>query len=222
MTAYSNFVKDFPTRCRDILKDYKAQAQQTGHEVTLTLTIASAAFVIPFERLNPSAADHLAADRHRECVKKMGKLLGRHFASWAPGASWRQGPLIAGSAVRGKDVEQWLDATTLQPIDPARNVGSVLVLLRNSLAHGNLYSYPSGSSASDSKPITELIFLAKRRHPESDELLDEYNMIVVNPADFLAFLELWIAFLDELDLPEQPTQHAYIQLPTYTPAIAAP
>ncbi len=51
MTAYKNFIKDFPERCRDILERYESDALSGGREVTLTLAMAASGFVVPYERL---------------------------------------------------------------------------------------------------------------------------------------------------------------------------
>ena len=53
MTAYKNFVQDFPTRCCDMLKDYEREALLSGREVTLTLAMAASGLIVPFERLRP-------------------------------------------------------------------------------------------------------------------------------------------------------------------------
>src|SRR5215469_18571837 len=53
MTAYRNFVEDFPRRCRDILKVAGKPALSRGREVTLNLVIASAGLLVPYERVKP-------------------------------------------------------------------------------------------------------------------------------------------------------------------------
>jgi hypothetical protein len=218
MTAYANFVQDMPSRCLFILDDYEARAAQTGLEVTLTLAIASLAFVVPFERLCPSSKDHVAPDRYDRCVKEMGRLLGRSFSSWVAGHTWKHLPPIAGEKVRGVQVEQWLDLSALRPI--TGNVGWALARLRNSLAHGNIFSYPSAAPLSrrvPDVPITRLVFLAKCREKTTRQLLDGYDTIVVSPSDFLSFLRSWTKFLlDDLRLPEEPIQGTFHELPAFS------
>lgn len=212
MTAYANFVQDFPKRCLEILSGYESTARMTNREVTLTLAIASSAFVVPFERLNPSNPDHVADDRWQSCVKKMGQLMNRAFLSWAPGKSWAFASSVPGSLIRAKHVEEWLGAHTPSPIDAGRNVGTVLTHIRNALAHGNIFTYPSGPKP---EPIAELLFLSKRRHPSTGDLLDEYNVLQSTPEDFLWLVKEWIHFLEGLPIPREPTQVSFIELPVY-------
>ena len=66
MTVYRSIAADFPLRCRDLLAIIEETAYARDREVTLLLAIATAAFVIPYERLRPRGANndrHPAADR---------------------------------------------------------------------------------------------------------------------------------------------------------------
>lgn len=51
MTAYKNFVQDFPTRCKDVLELAESRTNHQVREVTLLLVVASAAIIVPYERL---------------------------------------------------------------------------------------------------------------------------------------------------------------------------
>jgi hypothetical protein len=70
MSSYSNFIKDFPSRCLDILKKYEKYAITHNREVTLMLAIATAGFVIPFERLRPPKEDPDQPSRDRDKFPK--------------------------------------------------------------------------------------------------------------------------------------------------------
>ncbi|MDZ4159342.1 MAG: hypothetical protein U1B80_06080, partial [Anaerolineaceae bacterium] len=89
MTSYTNFIEDFPSRCLNILNDYEESAQLRGREVTLSLAIATVALVIPYERLQPSATDHIALDRYEICVNALKELLKKSFRDFADGLSWK-------------------------------------------------------------------------------------------------------------------------------------
>jgi hypothetical protein len=46
MTDYSDFIRDFPTRCGEVLSIYYDQAQAKSREVTLLIMTATAAFLV--------------------------------------------------------------------------------------------------------------------------------------------------------------------------------
>lgn len=196
MTAYRNFVQDFPLRCLDILASYERHARLSDREVTLSLAIASAALVVPFERLRPSAADHIAPDRSKPLVKQLGRILGLPFSDWA-GQGWYEHSISA-SRVRGRTVEDWLPDGSLQPIGPDRKVDSVLTVIRNALSHGNIFT-----SASANRQISQLVFLSKPRDS------DEFSIVAASPREFVRFLHKWVECLSQLRLPEEPVQSAH-------------
>jgi hypothetical protein len=139
MTAYKDFVSDFPKRCLELLEQHKAPAKLEDKEVTLSLALASCARLIPFERLCPSNPNHVASDRKRDSVSTLGRLLGESSASWPGLESWRQlGPLNA-AAIRGRAVEEWFDPTSVELLSNDKTVGSALSVLRNALAHGTSF-----------------------------------------------------------------------------------
>lgn len=216
MTSYVNFVQDFPTRCIDILQDYEERATLHGREVTLSITIATSALIIPFERLRPSATDHIASDRYRECVSSLRQLLKRPFQSWANGSSWAFHPLIPGPLLRDSDhVEQWLGSFAPSPLAPSQTVEELLSLIRNALAHGNIHSFPSTPSSS----IENLLFLSKRRDPKTRELLDEYKLLQATPRDFTSLLRQWVLFLKEIDIPLHTAQPQSFAIPAFEDAV---
>ena len=212
MTAYKSFVSDFPARCRDLLDGSMGSAEISGREVTLALTVASAALVIPFERINPSSQDHVVPDRTDASVSKLGKLLGMPFEGWvkaSPGL-WRRASTLQGQSIRGKHVEEWLREDALSSLDCTWNVGRVFAVLRNALAHGNLYSRTGAKGE-----ITELVFLSQvrdRSQPSCPQcgappqLSDNYQGLVATPADFVSLLRTWVTFLESLTLSEEPIQ----------------
>ncbi len=53
MSSFANFVEDFPSRCGDLLVRFHQDAVANDREVTLALMVASAGFLVPFERLRP-------------------------------------------------------------------------------------------------------------------------------------------------------------------------
>lgn len=210
MTSYVNFIQDFPSRCVDILQDYEELASLHGREVTLSITIATSALVIPFERLRPSATDHIAPDRHHESVAAIKQLLKRPFLSWADGISWGFIRRIPGPELRSSiQVEQWLNSYPPSSLKADQTVEEVLSLIRNALAHGNIYSFPSESSSA----IEKLLFLSKRRDSETSELLDEYKLLQATPRGFSSLVRQWVLFLQEIEMPKSVSQPMSFSIP---------
>ena len=145
MTAYKNFVDDFPRRCRDILNIAKTPALHRGREVTLTLMVASAGLVVPYERLKPDIGwgGH-PSDDHNTFVDAAGKLkslLRQPFMSsrlcTEANPSWRIGKLLS---VTG-DPNSWEGLQKSRPISKDKTVGGLLSVIRNALAHGNIWNF---------------------------------------------------------------------------------
>jgi hypothetical protein len=84
MSNYNNFVQDFPKRCDELLCHFIKPASGRDREVTLMLAVASAGFVIPFERLRQPTdpqRQHPARDRERFEEYSGAKKLDHDFES---------------------------------------------------------------------------------------------------------------------------------------------
>jgi hypothetical protein len=206
MTAYKDFVTDFPQRCVQLLDECQDQIKTSGREVTMSLALASSALIIPFERLCPSSADHIAPDRNSERVSELGRLLNQSFVMWSGSKCWRELGSLSTRSIRGRHVEEWLDQRAVIPVPIERRVGSVLTVIRNALAHGNLYSREGCNGEIDA-----LVFVSRRRDPHASTpcancgqrvrpLIDEYEALVSTPADFVSLLRIWVAVLVRLPL----------------------
>ena len=99
MSDYKNFIQDFPNRCGQILGEYNMQTIKSGREVTHILAIASAALLIPFERLRkPTGCQkHPSGDKERypRASSKLSHLIDQKFLSselWkGEVSSWKTG-----------------------------------------------------------------------------------------------------------------------------------
>jgi hypothetical protein len=194
MTAYKNFIEDFPRRCRDVLDLAGKSARYRGLEVTLTLMVASAGLIVPYERLKPEGEiDHPSADSKTfaGAAAKLKSLLNEPFLSsclWnEASATWRSGELLS---VTG-DPDSWDGLQRPRPISKEKRVRTVLKTIRNSLAHGNIYTLQN--------PIQEIIFIEVNKHKDPPG----YSFISVAPDEFRKFLENWFEFLNDLHVPRE-------------------
>jgi len=192
MTAYKNFVDDFPRRCREILKFAGKPALFRGREVTLALMVATAGFVIPYERLKPDGGeiDHPSGDNKRfsDTAQQLRDLLEEPFLSsavWGTSAStWHYVKKL--KSVTG-DPNEWPEFRNRKPFSRDKTVGSVLKVIRNALAHGNIFTFGD--------PIEAIIFI--RTHPSDKKEVQNYSLVSVAPGDFVIFLNKWFDFLNE-------------------------
>ena len=209
MSSYSNFIQDFPSRCLDILKKYEKHAITHNREVTLMLAIATAGFVIPFERLRPpysEDSDHPSRDREKfsKARNELERILD---VSFVDSTLWNKkdvGSWIFAKELR--DVERepdfWPELKSPKSLSIKKQVSSILKHLRNGLANGNIYT--------KGNPIRLIIFL-QRPHKSTDK----YDMLAASPEDFREFLTNWFKFLGDLPIPSGIMQESVLELPEY-------
>jgi hypothetical protein len=196
MTDYSDFIRDFPTRCGEVLNLYHDRAQAKNREVTLLIMTATAAFLVPFERLRPGMSTmHAARDREKfpELAQHLDSTLGRPFLGSpfhdAGSSSWS-----VGKTPRPKPV-------AFKQLTKEAQVSQVLAIIRNALAHGNLWTIPDVG-----RDVEALIFWAEDKKDEKvigykDEEVIGYKYVRVSPLDFREFLVKWFAFLETEKFP---------------------
>ena len=202
MTAYKNFIKDFPTRCCEILDQYEADALSGGREVTLTLAMAASGFVVPYERLRPrpQEGEPPYPDRsiYEQAVSQFDDLLKEKFLGsclWKEEvSSWSFGKLKSVDGGPGC----WPELQERKPLGPYKKVSSTLTHLRNALAHGNIFTFPKEDPDKDDPDIELIIFLSKPSMKSP-----KFNFLCVSPQDFQKSLRNWFVFISALNLPEE-------------------
>lgn len=193
MTAYANFIQDFPLRCGDILQAFYGKAKDQNREVTLLIMTAAASLVIPFERLRMDKSDgivHASGDTttFEDQAKALTVALAKPFlksAFWEKGAngSWRFGA----TAEIATPPDSWESFSKRRPLCNDDQAIMIVARLRNALAHGNIFVRPREEGAI----IVEIVFAAEDRKKGG------YNFICVKPDDFHAFMIKWLAFIDK-------------------------
>lgn len=228
MSTYTNFIQDFPKRCIEILDKYLDQAKANDREVTLMLCIATAAFVIPFERLRPPEATHPADDvvKFPKARKKYSSATNSRFIlshRWGQGRSWQAIDAVDGKLVRGAQVDYWARPEMRQPLSQDRIADSVFTHIRNALTHGSVFTYPAYSGHGRRPQIETILFVSQRYQKQDKERcgqrvvenvpIDKYDVLLVSPSDFVNFLRKWVEFLGSLDLVTTVTQASILILP---------
>jgi hypothetical protein len=180
MTDYANFIRDFPARCGEMLDLFYEQAHAKNREVTFLIMTAASAFLIPFERLR-SGTEHPAHDREKfpQEARRLDSALGKPFLA-SPFHNGASGSWSIGKRPRPSLVDP-------SPLSKEKSAIQVLAILRNALAHGNLWTIPGTGS-----DIRALIFWAEDKR---DGKIIGYKYVYVSPTDFRDFLLKWCAFL---------------------------
>lgn len=193
MTAYADFIQDFPLRCGDILQSFYGQAKDQNREVTLLIMTAAASLVIPFERLRMDKSEgvvHASGDTttfeaQAQALKVALKSPFLKSAFWEKGAngSWRAGA----TENIATPPDSWEGFSKRRPLCSDDQANMIVARLRNALAHGNIFVRPREEGA----VIAEIVFASENREKNG------YNFISVKPDDFHAFMMKWLAFMEK-------------------------
>jgi hypothetical protein len=198
MSAYKNFVSDFPARCAAILESYEGRARLRKHDLTLMLCVAMPGIVIPLERLaaprlEPPRRGHPLKDWERfdEAKCALERLYEQPFLGsclWPNAApeSWCGDDL--GNVSSSPDC--WSELRKPKPLGKDKRIRSVLGHIRNSLAHGNILT--TGDSE-----IQQVIFVSERAKDSG-----KFKFLLATPADFRRLLMHWLQFVSDLEIPD--------------------
>jgi len=197
MTAYQNFVSDFPERCVEVLDLAAGKSRLSGREVTLLIMAASTSLIVPFERLKTKGDGAIHpigdVDQFPDAAQDLRELLDDRFigsAVWRSdhSESWRLAKNLRN--ITG-DPEQWLAGVKLKPISGEKKVKAISELMRNALAHGNLFTRGD--------PIEEIVLVNFhwKEVPNEPSQLSNFDALVVAPADLETMLRAWVRFLSQ-------------------------
>jgi hypothetical protein len=183
MSEYENFIQDFPNRCSDILRNFYSDAEKLngGREITLMLMTASSGFKVPYEQLryrNPEE-QHIA-NTAVVYPSPVSDLLGTKFIkSFFYKRSKKSrivGKFKPGDRV---NINQWTEVLECEKSDENLNVECVVNIIRNSLAHGSIYTLAENES------VIDIIILVSENKKESSG--EEYRFLKISTEDFKSF-----------------------------------
>nr|WP_290224115.1 hypothetical protein [Trichocoleus desertorum] len=203
MSDYQNFIVDYPQRCAQLLTLLSPSANQHKLDVTLALAIAATGLLVPYERLKPAISyEQPMQDRKRyqKAAAQLDHLLKQPFLIALSGVaspnSWTYGELRSVSGLP----DEWQELHNPAELSPTRSVQDVLNVLRNALAHGNIYTKPNRQGH-----IQEIVFVSGAARKNTNQQT-QYKFVHVSPDDFQNFLLTWLSFLQGLDLPSEVIQ----------------
>ncbi len=193
MTAYKDFIIDFPSRCIEILDSFQNQAASKDREVTLAILVASGALIVPYERLKPDGLhpnpsrdnqryQKYARDLEILCKEKFlnSSLWGENIGSWG----YDNLKSVSG------DPDSWPELNNVTPMNTSKFVDDIIVVLRNSIAHGSVYTHKN--------PIEALVFVNTKYGTGNPRSIIGHEYIYVSLHDFRTFLHKWLDFLQNL------------------------
>ena len=195
MTAYHDYYDDFPGRCIELLKHFEPEAKERGKEkgqggeVTLLLMAASSAFLIPYERMQ---SNHPSSDSEKRSSSFNEALNTRWCKSLLSGdvGEW----LYGFTKVLGSKPASWPP-----PNESAgeKDVSEVLAIIRNALAHGNLFA--DGDPLTGDSQIQSLRLYSEKRENQRCENCNQsvgsvtgYKYLDIPVCGFKKFLSNWI------------------------------
>ena len=174
-----------------MLSRYFRNAETSDLEVTLLLAIAGSGLLIPYARLTES--NHPSKDSSRfESAKDsinavlQSKFVGSPLRPKSDPGSWKAGSL--NDITDSPDSWDW---SSIKPISKDKTVSPLLKILRNALAHENIFTL--GSTR-----IESIVFVSMQVHNEPTA---GYNCVSVSPDDFKEFISLWLKLLAEAKIP---------------------
>ena len=181
MTEYSNFTVEFPERLQELDREFQVIANKKELEVTYLLMKLSAAFLLPYERLNgdSGASDISSRQSIRSTLELDKKFSQSSYFDTLEGLlkievdDFSRGPQAW--AHKGEK----LDTT----------VADVLKIIRHATAHSNILFGGEGR-------IIQHIYLGNRR--ERDRGSNKYSVIRCTIVALNSLMDAWISNVKRL------------------------
>lgn len=202
MTNFANFIQHFPSRCKTVLELMNSDQRFEEYDVTVLLMAAATGLIVPHERLKPDTTGEndlkkITKDQKifKEAAESYQKLCEEHFQSSS--SLWRDedpGEWYSGN-VKGyyHDLDSWPRGKIDQPMSYNKTVGRVIKIIRNGLAHGNIYT--------TGREISLIVFVAWDYNAKG------LDFVASNPETFKRFLNSWFDCLSRFKLPD----HIYFE-----------
>jgi hypothetical protein len=199
------FVVEYPERCLTLLKMLEPEARKKELVASFALLVASAVFLIPYERMKGRHPMRTGEDddltKALRQLEREHKFLTAPFWAGANAGAWRFSRIMKNA----NDTFCWCDETGVHPMsDKAKNyigertAGEVLRVIRNALSHGNVVYLDAEGHEERGAEVQYLGFLS--RYEESDEqkkVAETYRLVATTEDTFLAFVKAWAIWISK-------------------------
>jgi len=215
VSNYTEFEQDFPRRCMWLLDDQRANAESENLEVTFLLTFATGMICMIADRIALNAADLKQVRNHSTGKSRVKDRWAEHAETLGESLRTRAEVLnqleYSAPAIRieGERPDQW----TWQPMNPDTSLRYTFSLVRNALAHGNIWTEPDR----DGK-IVRLVLAAKFEEPKNatmgttKELPKPYEALRLPPTVLYRLLRVWAELFGGLETSPRPATHRNARL----------
>jgi hypothetical protein len=201
------FVVEYPERCLRLLEMLEPQARKEELIGSFSLLVASAAFLIPYERMKSAHPMRKEGDddltKALRSLDRKHKFLSAPFWPSADHGAWRFSRIMKNA----NDTRNWRDQKGFHPMaEKAENsiaermAGEVLRVIRNALAHGNVvYLNADGHEEEDTK-VEYLGFLSRYEESGDEKKIAEtYRLVATTEDAFLEFVKAWAMWISKFD-----------------------
>lgn len=198
------FVAEYPQRCIALLEMFEPMARAERLMGSFSLLVASAVFVIPYERMqetHPLNRRGRVADLDN-ALRRLDKrelFLEAKFWDRADPGEWRFSRIMANQ----NDTMCWVDEDGIHPMAPqatnsmgSRKAGLVLRVVRNALAHGNVVYLNAAGFEQRHTEVQYLGFLARYEEcKEQRKVSETYRLVVTTDENFFRFVKAWATWI---------------------------
>ena len=208
MSCYEDIYNDFPLRCASVWENLAGAAAAQDLDVTFMLMVAAAGFATPWEHLkiqpgqakdnkNHPAFLHFDEKPYQRSLSMVDKALKASFQDsplfcYASAGKWFYGHAQTIGAIRQMAESHSPRQGKIEDL----TARSVVKILRNAIAHNNLYAFARDKS----KVISELAFFSevvdKSKGSGGAKQVLHYEVLALPVDDFRQFLTAWFALLN--------------------------
>ena len=209
MSMYIDIYNDLPIRCWKLWKLAKDSAKKNDREVTLMIMVATTGLANPWEHLKvPVNKGHPSFQEFEEKdhpaikgIQKPEYLKALEIVKNAMTPNLAFSRLFSGASIgkwhfceveKMKEIRDAVEYNRLPNQIEKLNTQTVIRVLRNALAHNNLYVF-----GGISQEIGNLVFFSEQREKERPGEVIGYDVLSIPVIEFELFLENWFAMLEE-------------------------
>jgi len=197
------FVTEYPERCLQLFDILEPQATANNLVGSFALLAASAAFVIPYERLkkHPLETSSVQTPSVSNALRHLEKqpFASADFWRGSDPGYWRFTRVME----HVDDTQRWRDPDKRHPMSKeavnkleGRKAGEVLRVIRNALAHGNIVFLDGNGFETRGAPAQFLAFLSRyEENEEQRSKAETYRLIVASERDFLNLVKAWVKWI---------------------------